>query len=149
MARRLAAAGIRVTFCTDAGLTGQVWPKQILLLGVDAVLNGDLASKVGTKALIELNLAQKCPVVIATDTTKLWREPHRDYVQYWSWKFGSGKQLWGAPPRIVDVYNPYFELTPISPRLRFVTERGWMTPTQVRRELKKSRISPRLKELID
>lgn len=149
MAQSLARAGVRVEFMTDATLTGQVWPGQTMVLGADAVLNGYVAAKVGAKALVRLALLEDCPVIFATDTTKFWREPDTRTLTYWYWKFGSEKELWDPSPGNVDVYNLSFELTPLYPRLRFVTEKGWMTAKRVRRELKKIRISPRLKELVD
>jgi hypothetical protein len=43
----------------------------------------------------------------------------------------------------------WFELIHFQEGISFLTEKGWMTPGQVRREIAKVRISPRLRELAD
>lgn len=146
MARRLAASGIKITFCTDGVLTGQMWPGQVLILGADATIPGAFVNKAGTKALVLLAQMHHCPVIVTADTTKFWPEPRLA-----NWTFGSDSEIWDKPPRGVDVYNLYFELTFFSKnsRIMFLTEKGWMTPCRIRQELKKIRISPRLRELVD
>jgi translation initiation factor 2B subunit (eIF-2B alpha/beta/delta family) len=146
MAEQLAGAGLKVFYSTDACLTGQVWPRQVFVFGADAILPGWVANKVGTKALTRLAIAKSCPVVFLTDTTKFLPKPACDL---WDSVFGPDEELWPAAPAGVNVYNLYFELTPVTKvsRFRFLTERGWMTPRQVRRALAKIRVSPRLAAL--
>jgi translation initiation factor 2B subunit (eIF-2B alpha/beta/delta family) len=151
MAQRLAEAGIPVDFSTDACLTGQLWRGHIILLGADALLTGWVAGKVGVKAIIQLATANGCRVYIAADTTKFWPEASRARHPRWNWTFGPDRELWKNPPKNVEVYNLYFELVQYrkDSRFRFLTERGLMTPTQVRREIAKITLSPRLKDLLD
>ncbi len=150
MAKRLAAAGIRVCFSTDACMFGQLGGSHIVLLGSDAVLPGWIAGKVGIKAIVHAAAASGCRVFFAVDTTKFWRDESGNYPR-WEWTFGPEKEVWSNPPRNVDVYNLYFELVPYrkDSRIRFITEHGLMTPARVRREVAKIKISPRLKELLD
>ena len=145
-ALRLSRAGIKIEFFTDAGLLSQTYRELLVVLGVDAVLPGWIASKVGSRVLIGRAHRAGGTVVLMVDTTKFWPEPTHASPR-WDWSFGPQDEIWKNPPRRVSVYNLYFELAKLSPRLRFLTERGWMTPKQVKRELKKIHISPRLAEL--
>ena len=146
LAKKLGRAGIKTGLTTDAGLFSQVWPGWLLALGCDAVLNGWVAAKVGSRVLIRRMLSLGGRAVFLVDTTKFWYEPTLR-SRLWQWTFGPEEELWKRPPANVQVYNLYFELIEFSPKLRFLTERGWMTPKQVRGYLKNIRISPRLREL--
>lgn len=151
MAERLAAGGLKVIFTTESGLFSQLRPHQWIVLGADAVLHGWVANKVGTKALVRLALhTTGCTVVFLADTTKFLPE-RPDAGVRWERTFGREQELWPRAPRNVDVYNLYFELTPMwnHSRVRFVSEKGWWTPRQVRRELGRIVISPRLGTLLD
>lgn len=146
LARKLANAGLKVSYFTDAGLTGQVRPRQVYVFGADAILPGWVVNKVGTKALTRLAIANSCPVVFLADTTKFLPGPASSL---WNAPLGACEELWPSPPAGVKVRNLTFErvsLGRVSP-VRFLTERGWMTPRQVRRALARSKVSPRLAAL--
>jgi hypothetical protein len=49
----------------------------------------------------------------------------------------------------VIVLNPYFECVPLREEIRVLTERGWLSPARVEREVRRIRISPRLKAVAD
>lgn len=147
-ARALAEGGMRVTFYTDAVLFSQLWGEEILLLGVDAVLKGWVAAKVGAKVLVARAKEVGCPVIFLTDTTKFWSEPTRS-SRRWNWTFGPNDELWRRPPKDVSIHNPYFELLPLGSRARFLTERGWMDTRQVRQEIRKIPVSPHLRRMMD
>jgi ribose 1,5-bisphosphate isomerase len=142
-ALRLSRAGIKTEFFTDAALLSQTYRGLLVVLGADAILPGWVGCKVGSRVLIGRAHRAGGRVVLMVDTTKFWPEPTRS-SPHWDWTFGPPDEIWKNPPRRLAVRNPYFELTKLSSRLRFLTERGWMTPGQVKRELKKIRISPRL-----
>ncbi len=145
-ATRLSRAGIETEFLTDVGLFSQLWERPLVVLGADAVLRGWIAGKVGTKVLARGAFATGGTAIFVADTTKFWAEPSGRSPR-WECTFGPDEELWKNPPTRVRVHNLYFELTPLSPRMRVLTERGWMTRKQARRELKKIKISPRLKAL--
>jgi len=148
-ARALAKAGIRVEFLSDAALMDAVaLGHKPVVLGADAILRLGFMNKVGTPALVELASRAGRPVWILADTLKFWPESPVS-ARFWKWTVGPSSELWRAPSRKIEVENSYFELTTYRPGLHFLTEIGWLTPTQVRRELNKIRISPKLKELID
>ncbi len=147
-ASKLSQAGLKVFFTTDAGLFCQLRREPIVVLGADAIVPGWIAGKVGIKVLSRRAISLAGTVVFLADTMKFWPETAGRALR-WDGTFGPDDELWKEAPARVEVYNLYFEVIPLSPRLRVLTERGWMTPKQVRRELKKIRISPRLAALAD
>jgi len=151
MASKLARAGISVDFSTDACMFGQIWRGHIILLGADAVLSGWIAGKAGIKTIMQCAIANGCRVFLAADSTKFWPETSRSQYPQWDWTFGADDEVWKKPPRNVDVYNLYFELVQYrkDSRFRFLTEYGVMTSAQVRGEIAKIKLSPRLEELLD
>lgn len=142
-AMMLGRSGIRVVFDTDADLMSQLHKSAVVLLGVDAVMPGFVAGKTGTRALARLALRLGTPLVWVCDTTKFIPNGVP-----WKWTWGPDEEIWEKPPRNVSVYNLYVELTQFSKRMRFLTERGWMSPLQVRREANEIPVSPWLKEVL-
>ncbi len=143
----LSRAGLKVNYATDACLLSQLHGKAIVVLGADAVLSGWVAAMAGSRALVSRATRLGCPVVFLTDTTKFWPEPHESSTR-WVWTFGPSSELWRDPPPRVEVYNLYFELIPMSSRLRFLTERGWMNSRMVRAYLGALTLSTRLDRLL-
>ncbi len=148
MAMELARAGIQVLFCTDAQLLSGFGNSRHIVLGADAILPHWFSNKVGTKTLIENARKARGTVWVLADTTKFVPET----------AFGShsrpddeeqAKEIWNMPPKRTSIFTWQFEPVCFTPRTRILTERGWMTPAQVRRELKKIPISPRLRALAD
>jgi len=144
MADRLARAGVQVWFGTDAALFSRA-TSEPLVLGADAILRTGFVNKVGTSALVQLALRAGAPVWVLIDTLKFW--PRR-FSQF-AFMCGPPQQVWKPARKRILVLNPYFGVTNFHPGIRFLTERGWMTPTQVRGELNSIHISPRLKALAD
>lgn len=149
-AKRLSRAGIKTYFQTDAGLFSQIWGNTVLVLGLDAVLPGWIAGKVGTKVMVARANQLGAPVIFLADTTKFWPEPGNQRHR-WEWTFGPDEELWKAPPRNLKVYNLYFELTRfVAPSpVRVLTERGWMSHRAIRKFINGMKISPRLRKLAD
>jgi translation initiation factor 2B subunit (eIF-2B alpha/beta/delta family) len=151
-ARELSKAGIPIVFSTDAQLF-ESGAHGILVLGADKVLFDGFENKVGTRVLVEnirqLPRAMRSVWVLA-DTTKFWPErldPSRR--KFWKPEKQPLQEIWKNAPRSVSVSNVSFGRTPCHPWMRVLTEKGWMTPKQVRRELQHIRISPRLTRLAD
>jgi len=141
MARELARKGIRVTYDFDAGLFSQLHSRSLIVLGADALLPGFVAAKTGSRAIVRLASQLRAQVIFLVDTSKFFPERRDSYR--WDWTWGEEKDLWDHAPRGVTVYNLLMELIQIPShlRLRFITERGPMTPRQVRRHLAKIRLS--------
>jgi translation initiation factor 2B subunit (eIF-2B alpha/beta/delta family) len=150
MASKLARAGIRVDFMSDAALGSQFGRnrKQLLILGADAILFGYVAAKIGSKALFSRARECNVEIILAADTAKCWPMDGRS-AHSWEWRSGPSQELWKRPPQGVTVHNPYFELTPTSSRMKFLTELGWMNRGAVYRAIRGIRVSPLLRQIVD
>jgi hypothetical protein len=60
---------------------------------------------------------------------------------------GPDAEIWPDAPARLSILNPYFERTRYQPGVRILTERGWRTPAQVRREIRAIKVSPLLATL--
>jgi translation initiation factor eIF-2B subunit delta len=151
-ARALAGAKIPVLFLTDVGLSARVEEAWIFITGADAVLNGGFINKVGTRMLASRALEAGRKVWVLADTTKFLPEATASaLVRPWLriGMPGPRAEIWNRPPAGVFLLNTYFELTPYSPGIRVLTERGWMTLQAVGKELEKIPVSARLLAMAD
>ncbi len=146
-AREIARAGMTVAFSTDVALASRMDQASVFATGADAILPDGFVNKAGTDVLILCTLKAHKPVWILADTTKFVPKPMA--AKLWTTHTGPGNEVWRQPPAGVKILNPLLEPAQFYAPIRLLTERGWMTPAQVRRELKKIRISPRLKDLTD
>lgn len=155
-ALKLAQAGIRVLFRTDAVFLDMAAVWNFVVLGADRIMPDGFSNKVGSDALLDrtrrTRWGRKARVVVLADTPKFWPEPDGGYSErklVVRVKEGPRDQVWRNPPRNVWVFNYLFGFSRFVSSMAVLTEKGWMTPKQVRAELKKIRISPRLKTLVD
>lgn len=149
MATRLASAGIHVVLETDASLFSQIEEQDLVVLGADQIGERSFVNKIGTKTVITRATDAGKPVWVLGDTTKFLPRGISLAVTRLGAKPQPTWQVWRTPPRGVEISNEYFERTHYRSGVRLLTERGWMTRAEVRRELKKVHISPRLKHLAD
>jgi len=144
MAAGIARLGIEVRFVTDASLPAYLPFCSLFVVGADAVASHDFKNKVGTRALVTRALEKKKPICVLADTMKFWpRAVSR--VGRWAW-FGPNLKIWAQPPKGVTVIEIPFEWTSLSRGVRILTERGWFTPTGVRRAVEKILVAPELKQ---
>ena len=146
-AREMAAAGIHVVFATDVVLASRVDQVNALVIGADAILPWGFVNKIGTDVLVVCALKARTPVWILADTTKFVPKPMA--TKLWMVHTGKRAEVWPQAPPGVKSVNPLFEPAKFSSAIRVLTEHGWMTPEDVRRELSKIRVSPRLRALAD
>ena len=153
MASKLARAGIWVCLKTDAALFSMA-PFGHLVLGADKVLRNGFENKIGTDVLVERahrgaikGHMRKMRFWVLADTTKFWPESVNAMSPFWKLIQGPHAEVWKEAPKGLWVSNNYFCGVRFFSPMRILTERGWMTPKQVRGYLKNIRISPRLKEL--
>jgi translation initiation factor 2B subunit (eIF-2B alpha/beta/delta family) len=146
-AREIAAAGIKVILATDVALASRMDQASVFATGADAILPYGFVNKVGTGVLVLCALKAHTPVWILADTTKF--VPKLVASQLWMTRMGKRSEVWRQAPAGVTNLNPLFEPANLSSAVRVLTERGWMTPNEVRRELRKIRVSPRLRALAD
>lgn len=158
MAAKLSRAGISVSVATDAAQFSLVWHGDVLVLGSDMVFEDGFLNKIGTDVLVECvrklprRRKRRKPIWVLADTTKFWpeawrvlREQAEEAESIAQTVPGPGSEVWKHAPSKVRVLNPYFWGTAFRSDIRILTERGWMAAEQVRRELKRIPISPRLK----
>lgn len=144
MAKRL-AAGMRITFVSDAGLLTRVKDADALVCGADAILLKEFVNKIGTGALVSLAREARIPVWVLADSTKFLPEPLKGRLK--TSDGGDSKELWRHPPRGVRVESTLFERVRFTRGVRILTEGGWRTPAALRRELHRIRVSQRLRQL--
>lgn len=144
MAREIARAGIMVTFSTDLALASRMDQVSVFATGADAILPDGFVNKAGTGVLVLCALKARRPVWIVADRTKFVPEPMA--ARFWRARIGPGSEVWPQAPVGVEILNPLFEPAEFHSRTRVLSESGWMTPAQVRGEMKKIRVSPRSKD---
>jgi translation initiation factor 2B subunit (eIF-2B alpha/beta/delta family) len=148
----LAGAKIPVLFLTDAGLSARIEEAWMFITGADAVLSGGFINKVGTRMLTSRALEAGRQVWVLADTTKFVPEAIASkLIRPWLriGKPGPRVEVWKRPPAGVFVLNTYFERAPFFPSVRVLTERGWMTPAAVDKEVEKIRVSAHLLAMAD
>lgn len=153
-AAKLYRAGVWVCLMTDAALFSTA-PFGHIILGADKILQDAFENKTGTDVLVERarlgaisRRMRKLRFWVLADTTKFWPESVNSLSPYWKPMVGSRAKVWKDSPKKLWVSNNnLFCSTRFFPRIRVLTERGWMTPARVRREVKRIKISPRLKDL--
>ena len=149
MAARLASAGIHVVLETDASLFSRVQEQDLVVLGADQIGERSFVNKIGTETIVGRATGAGKPVWVLADTTKFLPLGISLAARRLAAKPQPAWEVWRTPPRGVRISNDYFAPTHYRPGVRVLTERGWMTPAEVRRELKKADISRRLKALAD
>ena len=147
-AAKLGAAGIDVTLVSDAMLPDFIRDPLdgvLVVTGADQVRPRWFVNKVGTASLVMAARQMRRHFWILADSTKLVpnNAPGLSGASV-QW----AKSLWPSPPKNVSIFNEILNPAPMWAGIRVLMERGWMTPAGVRRELKRIRISPRLKELV-
>lgn len=144
LAIELAETGIDVTFAIDAAMYDRLLNCELVLVGADSLTDKGVVSKVGTAAIAVCAQTLGVPVYVLTDTTKIWPDglgspplsPHPT------------KEVWeGAPPN-VRVTNYYFDLTPWPAISGVVTEKGLLTPEELRMLSRNRPIHRRLQTII-
>ena len=121
LAAELIAAGIRVTYFTDAAIAQALDPADsaaaharggadVVLVGADAITATWFLNKTGTRMLAAAATQQGVPVyVIASRDKFVGRELAARLVI----RSGEPAEVWDSPPDGVDVRNPYFESIPL------------------------------------
>ena len=145
MARLLGDARIGVLFCADAQLLASnfgMW--NIVVLGADALLPYTFWNKVGTDVIVANARKRRARVFILADTTKFWPDSMFGLGPHLAGTEHNRQALWRNPPRRVSLMAGVFDAAPIPERAFILTERGPMSPPQMRRAMKKIQISPRL-----
>jgi translation initiation factor 2B subunit (eIF-2B alpha/beta/delta family) len=119
MADALAAAGAKVDFFTDAGLSTSLAEADALLLGADAVTRRWFLNKCGTAALASWAARCSIPTYVLAASDKILPEKEVASLRV---EDQDPAEVWDTAPAGVTVKNRYFELVPLDLAHALVTE---------------------------
>lgn len=136
--------GIGTCLTTDAALHMFTAHSHALVVGADSLEEAGFTNKAGTGALTAYAVQLECPVWVLADTSKLLPRAI-DAIR--ADRNGPDAEIWPDAPKRLSILNPYFERTRYQPGIRILTERGWRTPAQIRREIQAIKVSPLLATL--
>lgn len=131
LAKDLAGYGLSVTLIADSAVGATLPGVSLVLVGADSVLaDGSAMNKVGTKAIALTASAEGIPVYIGCETTKfstvsLLGEPVE--IQ----EMDASEILGDIKEPLIGAKNPYFDITSAKYISRFVTEEGFIKPSEV------------------
>lgn len=127
-ARELRAAGIAVTFITEAQMALFVQEADAVVVGADTILpDGDLINKIGTRLLALAARDAGVPFYSATETLKV-AAPSAPLP--FAPEEGRKREITSI--RWLEVRNVYFEATPGRLVTGYITEEGLIKPSKVK-----------------
>lgn len=127
-----------ITLCTDAAMATVAEEEKIqgALVGADSILpDGSFVNKTGTHLLSMICQARGVPLWVVSDSSKIRAE--REVTM----EIGPSGDLLDHPPPMgpignsleeVGVVNPIFEIIPSASHIRFVTEEGVLSPSDLK-----------------
>jgi translation initiation factor 2B subunit (eIF-2B alpha/beta/delta family) len=124
IANALAGAGIHARLAIDAAAAQLVREVDIVLVGGDTLSQCGLIHKVGTLGLALAAHHCDVPVYVLAGSLKFLPRP----VRGWQADGGPGAELVEQTALRVEVWNRYYDLTPLDLLSRIVTEHGLLTP---------------------
>jgi len=129
-ARELSKLGIHVILIVDDAVEFFIKDVNIVIVGSDAIRKEGIVNKIGTYTMAVVAKEHKKPFYVVGNTLKLdkrkkliieERSPHEVYVEHM---------------KTLEVRNPVFDVTPWKYIKRVITEKGIMTPGNIKRLLK-------------
>jgi translation initiation factor eIF-2B subunit delta len=128
LAARLAAAGCRVRFFTDAAIGHALDGCDAVIVGADAVSAQWFVNKSGTRLLAAAAAHCGVPVYVLAGREKFVTadvEKHLEIVE------GNLDEVWPDAPATISIRNPYFERTPLELVAGVVTDVGMLSSDAV------------------
>jgi translation initiation factor 2B subunit (eIF-2B alpha/beta/delta family) len=110
LAAELVAAGIPVTYFSDAAIAHALGSADAVLVGADAIAATWFLNKTGTRMLAAAATQQGVPVYVVASRDKF---VGRELAARLVIRSGEPAEVWDSAPEGVDVRNPYFELIPL------------------------------------
>ena len=110
LAAELVAAGIPVTYFSDAAIADALGSADAVLVGADAIAATWFLNKTGTRMLAAAATQQGVPVYVVASRDKF---VGRELAARLVIRSGEPAEVWDSAPAGVDVRNPYFELIPL------------------------------------
>ncbi|MFH1473921.1 MAG: S-methyl-5-thioribose-1-phosphate isomerase [Candidatus Aenigmatarchaeota archaeon] len=129
-AKELSKLGIPVILIVDSAMAFFIDDVDMVIVGTDAIRKEGIVNKIGTYPLALVAQKHKKPFYVAGNTLKLdkrkkllieERDPDEVYTER---------------TKTLEVRNPAFDLTPWKYVKRVVTEKGVMTPSNIKKMLK-------------
>jgi translation initiation factor 2B subunit (eIF-2B alpha/beta/delta family) len=121
LATELAAAGIAVTYFSDAAIATALGDADAVLVGADAIAATWFLNKAGTRMLAAAATQQGVPVYVVASRDKF---VGHDLAARLVIRSGEPAEVWDSPPEGVDVRNPYFELIPLDLVTAVISDAG-------------------------
>lgn len=129
-AKELAKEGIPVTLIVDSAMGFFIKDVDIVIVGTDAMRNEGFVNKIGTYPLALLARHHKKPFYVIGSTMKLDRRRKIKIEER------NPDEVYVENMKNLKVRNPAFDITPWKYVTRVVTEKGVMTPSNVKKMLK-------------
>ncbi|MBN2203043.1 MAG: translation initiation factor eIF-2B [Candidatus Aenigmarchaeota archaeon] len=128
-ANELAKLGIPVTLIVDSAMGFFIDDVDMVIVGTDAMRNEGFVNKIGTYMLALLCKEHKKPLYVVGDTLKLDK---RKYIQI---EERDPDEVYKENLKNLYVRNPAFDITPWKYVKRVITEKGVMTPGNIKKLL--------------
>ncbi len=148
LARRLATQGIPTSLTTDAlALSLMTAPPgskkrvSLALVGADSVSLRGLTNKAGTHPLAIVAKHCSVPFYALAGSEKFLPS---NYPIDKAIQDKPPEEILAHPPKGLKIINRYFDITPLSYLTAVITEKGPLTPLEIKKHLKKLKFHPRL-----
>jgi translation initiation factor 2B subunit (eIF-2B alpha/beta/delta family) len=128
LAESLASRDINVTLIADAAAAVALKRADCVLVGADKVTPEYLVNKIGTRMIALAARELAVPVYAICDTSKFTAYSRADLPADQK----NSDELWPDAPQGVEVFNSYFEPTPLDYFTGIITEEAVLEPEQAR-----------------
>lgn len=142
LAYRLAKKQIQVSLMTDATLFSKISETKAVLIGADAITQKGITNKIGSHPLSILARKYGIGIFCLTSSHKLLpsdynltneaKKPQTDLLNETS--------------ENIDVINYYFDTTPLKLITGIITEQGYFTSDEIKKQLQQKTLHPLLKK---
>ena len=132
LAQKLAHAGISVQFGIDAAVSRFAPQASLALIGADSITRDGVVNKIGTTGVALVARAASVPCYVVCGRQK-WLPSAAAVADPAQLK--PSEEVWADPPTEVNVWNAYFECTPLELFTGIIAEEGVLTPEEVTRRL--------------
>ncbi len=129
-ARELTDLGIETTFIVDSAARTFINEVDIVLVGADAITSeGDVVNKIGTGGIAVLANEARKPFYVVSELLKF--DPETLRGEYEKIEQRSPDEVWSEAPKILNVRNPAFDVTPNRYIHGLICEEGIIAPQLV------------------
>ncbi len=141
LAKELSKIGIQTYLMTDASFFSQLEHRKVVVIGSDAINRFGVINKMGTYPLACLAKQFNIPLYCVTSTHKL--VPY-EYIMPKE-KEKNSNEIIGENQSNLNIFNYYFDTTPIELFLGYITERGIIDHKKIQELIQEKRLHSSLK----